>query len=100
MTTYQQAVKAIVDEAYRKELAQITIDLIQNNIEEELLNSEKELTSEDVGAASYDADILLEVMNQKFENDIDILTRLTKALDEWEEDMRNTNSILGLPKTS
>jgi predicted unusual protein kinase regulating ubiquinone biosynthesis (AarF/ABC1/UbiB family) len=97
MTTFEQKVKDICDEAYNKNLQQITIDLIQDNIEGELLNSDEPVTRDAVGAAAYDTDILLEVFNPKFDKDIDLLTRLKKALDEWSDDIENTNKILGIP---
>ena len=97
MTTFEQAVKNICDEVYKFDVQQITVDLIQDNIEE-LLNSEEAVTRAMVAAAGYDCDTLLEVFNPKFEKDINILTRLKKALDEWENDIENTNILLGTPK--
>ena len=97
MTTFEQAVKNICDEVYKFDVQQITVDLIQSNIEE-LLNSEEPVTRVMVAAAGYDCGTLLEVFNPKFEKDIDILTRLKKALDEWENDIENTNILLGIPK--
>ena len=97
MTTFEQKVKEICDEVYKYNVQQITIDLVQDNIEE-LFGKEEQIRRDDVGAASYDCGILLEVFNPKFENDIDILKRLEKALDEWAADIENTNIILGIPK--
>lgn len=99
MTTFEENVKSICDEVYKFNVQQITIDLVQDNIEE-LFGREEQIRRDDVGAASYDCGILLEVFNPKFEKDIDVLTRLENALDEWANDIENTNKLLGIPKES
>lgn len=98
MTTFEQKVKEICDEVYKKNFQQITIDLVQET--EELINTDEPIRRDDVGAAAYDCDVLLEVFNPSFEIDIDLLTRLTKALSDWANDIENTNKVLGVPKES
>ena len=97
MTTFEANVKAICDEIYSKDLQQITIDLVQDEVEE-LINSEEPVTRDAVGAAAYEVDILLDAMNPKFEKDIDILKRLYKALNDLSDDIEATNTLLGVPK--
>jgi hypothetical protein len=99
MTTYQRRVKELCDSMYGKDLQQITIDLIQDAIEP-LLDIEAMVTRDCVGASAYDVSILLEVFNPKFGLDIMLLSKLDKALDEWSNDIEQTNIILGLPKES
>lgn len=105
MTTYEQKVKKICDEVYQKFPEQILIDFIQDEIEE-LLNKCDEMgkdespTRDEVGALSYECSVMIDVYNPKFEWDIDVLTRLKKALDEWCNDIEQTNILLGLPKES
>lgn len=98
MTTYEQNVKAICDECYHKNIQQILIDFIQEDIEDDLVNTNKPVTRDAVLAASYQAAILLEVYDKKVETDIDILTRLISALDAWANDIEGTNILLGIPR--
>jgi hypothetical protein len=95
MTLKEKAVKDIAAEIYDADIKQILIDFVQETVEP-ILNKDP-LTSEDVGAAHYNADILLEAYNPEFKKDIDILTRLENALGEWQKDIEETNKILGLP---
>jgi hypothetical protein len=99
MTTFEAITKQIAKEIYLNNFRQVTIDFVQERVEE-LFNPDDPLTSETVGAVAYEAEILLEAMNPKFERDIDLLTRLQKALHNWSEDIRATNLTLGLPPTS
>jgi predicted unusual protein kinase regulating ubiquinone biosynthesis (AarF/ABC1/UbiB family) len=99
MTTFEAKVKSICDEIYHQDLQQITIDLVQDNVEE-LLGVQAKPSRDAVGAAAYDTSILLEAINPKFEKDVDILTRLYKALNDWSNDIEATNVILGAPKES
>ena len=98
MTTFEIAVTKIAQEVYKMSFQQITIDLIQDKVEELLGN--RTITSEDVGSVAYEAGIILEVFNPIYTKDIDLLYRLKKALNAWASDIESTNSILGLPKQS
>lgn len=105
MTTFEKNVKSICDEVYDLSTSQIVIDLVQEEVEE-LLNKEGENseraspTRDEVGSLSYQCGLLLEVYNPKLVRDIDILTRLRVALNEWATDIENTNKALGIPKES
>lgn len=74
---------------------QIVIDFIQEEVED--LFDPKPDTSDAIGSASYQAHNIREIMNPTFENEIDFLVRLENALDDWQEDSRSVNNILGLP---
>lgn len=97
-TSYQKKVKSICDEIYGFQVQQITIDTVQEI--EDLLNIENHISREAAGAAAYQCDILLDVFNPKFVKDIDILTKLKKALNEWSDDIENVNILLGLSRES
>lgn len=106
MTAIEKRVKDIVDEVLQMHAQQIVIDLVQDEIEP-LIGKREDVTGkvggptrDEVGAAAYMTDILLEVFNPKFEKDIDILKRLSSALTEWSNDIEATNVLLGLPKES
>lgn len=96
MTTCEQKVKDLCDEVYTKNFTQIVIDLVQDIIEG--LIGKEDLTSGDIGAAAYDTDIISDVMNPKFEIDCDYLKRMYAALNDWENDHRQTNILLGIPR--
>lgn len=94
MTSFENRVKELCDEVYKKDFQQITIDLVQNAIEE-LLGENN--TRDRVGAACYEVDILLEAMNPVYKIDVILLTNLQSSLLDWENDIEGTNRILGIP---
>lgn len=96
MTVIKDKVKGLCDEVYKKNYQQITIDLVQEEIEPLLID--ETITRDSVGSAAYLCGILLEVFNPKFEIDVSLLTILEKALSEWANDIEWTNQILGIPK--
>ena len=91
---HKQKVKEICDKVYLRNHNQITIDLIQEDVEELLEINDP--TPDDIGACSYRVSLLLEVLNPKFENDISLLVELTPALNEWCSDKEAVNRLLGL----
>ncbi len=76
---------------------QITIDKIE---EVEQLLLEDHVSRDAVGAMVYDFDILLEVFNPKFMKDIEMLTKMMKELERWQQEIEQTNIALGLPPQS
>jgi hypothetical protein len=99
MTSKEKKVKELCDEIYNLGFQQITIDMVQDEIEE-LLHADKKPSRDAVGALSYRCSLLMEVMDSRFEKDTSLLSRLIAALDEWNKDIEDTNIILGLPKES
>lgn len=99
MLTYKLKIKELCDLGYKTNISQITIDLIQEEIEP-ILTDEEYPTRDSIGALGYQVGILLEVFSPEFTKDIHLLAGLKVALDEWEKDIENTNNILGLPKES
>lgn len=97
MTKSKSVVKDICNEIYKFGTHQIIIDLVQDEIEEVL--SDVEFPPRDsIGALVYEVGLILEIINPRFERDINFLTRLKQALKDWETEIENTNVILGLPK--
>lgn len=97
MTTFEKKVKEICLEVYTLEFSQIVIDLAQG-IEEDLIETDEEVTRDMVGAAAYDTDIIRDI--NKHEKEVAYLTRLYNALQDWIADIEQTNLTLGLPKVS
>jgi hypothetical protein len=95
MIAVKQTVKDICEEVYKIGFQQIVIDLVQDELEP-LIECE-DISRDDIGAAAYDVSILLDVYNPEFEKDIDLLTRLKLALNDWEHQHEQVNKILGLP---
>lgn len=95
MTIIEEKVKSICNEVYTKDFQQITIDLIQDQIED-LLTSDEKPTSEYVGAACYSVGILVESINPKHTKDFELLSRLYKALHGWLEEIDNVDKILNI----
>lgn len=98
MTTFEQRAYDITQEIYvcpgTWHWHQITIDLIQEEIEG--LFDPVTISSEDPAACAYMIEILRDIFNPAFPEEIDFLIRLENALDEWSEDMRANNILLGL----
>lgn len=76
------------------EHTQIVIDLFQDDLEDML--SQEDVTPDDIGAFSYNVGNLKDVFNPKFGKDIELLTDLEKALDDWLIDREFVNKSLGL----
>ncbi len=95
MTTFEKKVKEICAEVYSFEFSQIVIDLAQG-IEEELVETDEEITRDMVGAAAYDTDIIRDI--NKHDKEVAYLTRLYNALQDWITDIEQINLTLGLPK--
>ena len=98
MKKNEKLVKEICDKVYLKGYQQITIDLIQDDIEEML--QQVSFTREDIGASSYTVSILKESINPAFEIDIQLLTELDKALNDWHDSIEFVNMALGLSPES
>lgn len=96
MTTFEQTVVSVTNEVYLKGFQQLTIDFIQEQVEEVLANDQR--TSEDIGALCNQCANLLKIMNPVFEKDVDLLTRMHQALRVWWTDVKAINTVLNLPK--
>lgn len=93
-TEFKGKVKSICDKVYQKQFKQITIDLIQDNIEELLENDDR--TPEEIGAACYNVGLLVEVFNPVLDHDLELLKELKEALHNWYVDAERVNKFLGL----
>jgi len=74
--------------------SQIVIDLFQDDLDELLEN--EHITPDDIGAFHYNVENLIEVFNPVFEKDILLLSELSSALSDWNEDQDFINKTLGL----
>lgn len=95
MIQVKQKVRDICDEVYKHGFQQIVIDLVQDDVEE--LLEDADLIRDDLIAQSYCISLLLNIFDEKFEKDIDLLTRLKDALDDWAHEYELVNKSLGLP---
>ena len=97
MTTFEQKVKEIAKEIHdgTGDWHQIVIDLVQDEVDE-LFDQRESLRSEEPESVSYHVHNLREVFAPMFSKEIDFLIRLENALDDWAEDMRENNKLLGI----
>lgn len=94
MIKVKQEVKDICNEVYKFGFTQIVIDLIQDDIEELL---EGDIDRDKISSASYRCSLLLNVFNPVLFKDVELLTALIKALDNWTQSHEFANRALGLP---
>jgi len=99
MISTKKKVKDLCDEMYKLNCHQIVIDLVQE-IEQQLIHPDEEVSRDKVGSFAYEVDILNEAFNPEFEKDRDLLRRLYEALHAWQKDIEGTNIALGIPRES
>lgn len=69
-------------------VSQKTIDLIEDVIDSLSKEGEYVLVGmDDLGAISYDINILLEIWNPELEYDIEILNRINEVVKKWGDDI-------------
>lgn len=93
MIQSRQKVKDLCDDLMKVRPMQILIDLVQEDIEE--LVSDDDATPDDIIATSYKCDILKDVYNPEFKEDINYLIALSMALESWGSDATFANKALG-----
>jgi hypothetical protein len=94
MIQVKQDVKNICSKIWQKGYSQIVIDLIQDDIEELI---EDEIDRDKISCAAYRCSLLLQVLNPILVKDIELLTELIAALDNWTSAHEFANRALGLP---
>lgn len=67
---------------------QIVIDMVQD-VRREFARDQDEspITSDELGAAGYNIDVLLEVFNPELEYGIEVLKNLNRIVSDWENDV-------------
>lgn len=94
MIQSKQKVADLCDRLMHVNPSQIIIDLVQEDIEE-IVNA-SEVTPDDIGAIAYRCGILLEIYNPDLIGDVNYLTGLLAAIDDWQNDAMFANKVLGL----
>lgn len=94
MIQVKQDVKNICSKIWQMGYSQIVIDLIQDDIEELI---EDEIDRDKISSSAYRCSLLLQVLNPILVKDIELLTELIAALDNWTSSHEFANRVLGLP---
>ncbi len=84
--------------------AQITIDFFQD-FEDQFLSHDRrhELSAnpierDELGAKQYDINVLLDVIDPKFEKDIDLFRKMYDEIGKWAKAIEARNILLGIPR--
>lgn len=94
MIQSKQKVKDLCDKLFQVKPHQIVTDLVQDDIEE-IVESDT-TTPDDINALCYQCDLLLNIYNPAFEDDIEYLDELKAALEDWAGDAEFANRSLGI----
>lgn len=93
-TIQKKAVKNIAEIIYSENFHQVTIDFIQDQVEELLRN--EHVTPDEIGATCYDLGTLKEVFNPEFKEEIVFLEKLYRAMNNWLNGAEFVNKVLGI----
>ena len=75
----KQQLKPFIDRVYDGGVHQITIDIVQNAVEE--LSDDS--TKDEIASVAYQVENLIEVMNPDFKAEVEILKGISSVFDTW-----------------